>query len=131
MTPNVIRLEASSSAQEAARAMREHDIGDVVVERDDRVCGIVTDRDLVVRCLADGEEGLAREIGSLCSRDLVTLDPDSGLDDAIALMEDKAIRRIPILKRGHPIGIVSLGDLAVARQRQSALGKVSDAPANH
>lgn len=130
MTPNVIRLDASANAREAAAAMREHDIGDVVVERGDRVCGIVTDRDLVVRCLADGQEGLERDLGDLCSEDLVSLEPDSDIGEAIGLMESRAIRRIPVLKEGRAVGIVSLGDLAVARDRSSALGKVSEAPAN-
>lgn len=131
MTAQVIRLDASASAREAAQAMREHDIGDVVVERDDRACGIVTDRDLVVRCLADGEDGLRRKLGDLCSEELVSLEPDAAVGDAIRLMEEKAIRRIPIVVEGRAVGIVSMGDLALARDSDSALGRVSGAPANH
>jgi CBS domain-containing protein len=131
MTPNAIRLHADASAREAAQAMRDHEIGDIIVEQDDQVRGIVTDRDLVVRCLADGEEGLKRNLGSLCSESLVTLEPDSPVDEAIRLMKEKAIRRIPIVKQGRALGVVSLGDLAVERDRESALGQVSDAPANN
>lgn len=130
MTTEVIQLTADSTARDAARAMREHGIGDVVVERDGRACGIVTDRDLVVRCLADGEEGLKRQLGEICSPDIVALEPGSGLDDAMRLMRSNAIRRILVLEDGRAVGIVSLGDLAVARDRESLLGSLSAAPAS-
>ena len=130
MTSDLVLMDASTSAREAAQAMRDNDIGTVIVERDHKTCGIVTDRDLVVRCLADGEQGLKRQLGTICSDELTTLEPDSPVDEAVELMKKKAVRRIPVLRDGRAVGIVSLGDLAQARDRQSALGEVSAAAPN-
>ena len=130
MSKNVVTLAASSSPRDAARAMREHDIGAVVVERNRKVCGIVTDRDLVVRGLAD-ERGLDRELGSFCSQNLVCLGPEQDVGEAVQLMKEKAVRRIPVVDDGRTVGIVSIGDLAQHRDPQSALGTISSAPPNH
>ena len=129
MSTKVVTLDATASPTEAARAMRENDIGALVVERDDRVCGILTDRDLVVRCLAD-EDGLDQEVGDLCSEELTSVAPDADVGEAIRLMSDRAIRRIPVVENGHAVGIVSIGDLAQARDPESALGQISAAPPN-
>jgi signal-transduction protein with cAMP-binding, CBS, and nucleotidyltransferase domain len=102
----------------------------VLVEADGVPCGIVTDRDLVVRCMADGADASERPLSQLCSEELVSLEAESAVDEAIELMKRKAVRRLPVLEDGSAIGIVSLGDLAQARDRQSVLGEVSAAPAN-
>jgi signal-transduction protein with cAMP-binding, CBS, and nucleotidyltransferase domain len=130
MTSDLVLMDASTNVRDAAQAMRDNDIGNVIVERDQKTCGIVTDRDLVVRCLADGEEGLKRDLGAICSGELATLESDSAVDEAIDLMKQKAVRRIPVLQKGRAVGIVSLGDLAQARDRNSALGEVSAAQPN-
>lgn len=129
MREKPVSLEAGATARDAARAMREHDIGSVIVEEGSEVRGIVTDRDLVVRCIA--EDGDAqRKLGSLCTEQLVKLSPEDEVDTAVRLMEKKAIRRIPVIENGRAVGIVSLGDLAQERQPKSALGRISAAPPN-
>ena len=131
MTPDPTALPAAATVGEAARAMRDRDIGDVIVLQDDQtVCGIVTDRDLVVRALAESEDPRAVKLADICSRDITTLAPESSVTEAVKLMRDKAIRRVPVVENGKPVGIVSIGDLAVERDPDSALADISDAPAN-
>lgn len=127
MTEQPIVLDASASVMEAARAMRDADVGDVLVQEDGKLCGIVTDRDLVIRCLAE-PEGSAKTLGDVCSEEIITLAADAEVDDAIELMRENAVRRIPIVDGDEPVGIVSLGDLALARDRRSCLGEISAAP---
>ena len=89
----------------------------------------MTDRDIVVRGLAGGKWSV--ELGDICSRDLVTVSPDESIDDAIGVMSWHAVRRLPVVEDGRAIGMVSIGDLAVERDRNSALADISAAPANH
>jgi len=131
MTADPIVLDAEATVAEAARCMRDRDVGDVLVRIDGKLCGIVTDRDLVVRCLA-GEEGDPRRqsLADLCTQALLTLPPDADVEEAVQLMQENAVRRIPIVDGDRPVGIVSLGDLAIARDRRSCLGEISAAPPN-
>jgi CBS domain-containing protein len=130
MTKAPVSLSTEATVRDAARQMRELNVGAIVVHRHGEVCGIVTDRDIVVRCLAlDGncDETPLREI---CSRELVALRPDDDVDHAVRLMRDKAVRRIPVLENGRAVGILSLGDLALERDPFSALGAISAASPN-
>lgn len=131
MTGAPVALDVGATVSEAARQMKARNVGDVLVTRDGKLCGIVTDRDLVVRCLAQ-EDGDARSkaIGEFCTETLVTLAPDAEVTEAIRLMQDHAVRRIPIVDHHRTVGVVSLGDLAIERDRQSTLGEISAAPAN-
>src|SRR5262245_53384144 len=129
MTPAPIMLSKRQTAADAARMMKECDVGDVLVCTDGgQLCGIVTDRDLAVRCLAEGRDGDTL-LGEICTRDVDTLSPDGSIDDAVALMSDRAVRRIPVVENRELVGIVSLGDLARERDPDSALGQISAAPA--
>ena len=129
MSTDLTTLPHHVTASDAARRMRDEDVGNVLVTHDDALYGIVTDRDLVVRCMADGNNPAEMSLDQLCSKELVFLSPDSDAKEAVKLMRDKAIRRIPVVENKKPIGIVSLGDLAVRLDRDSALGAISDAPA--
>ena len=129
MTKDPETLQATATVAEAARVMRDKNIGDVIVMDDGSICGIVTDRDIVVRGLAEGRD-LQTKLGDICSKDVTALEVDSKIGDAVKLMEEKALRRLPVVEEGKPIGIVTLGDLAVVRDRDSALGQVSAAPPN-
>ena len=111
--------------------MRERDIGEVIVAEDGRICGVVTDRDLVVRALAEERDPAGTTIGEICSRQLVTVAPDDDLTAAGDLMRDRAVRRIPVVEAGKPVGIVSMGDLAVERDPHSAVGHISAASPNN
>jgi len=133
MTENPIVLPVNASAQDAAVRMRDQKIGDIIVEKDGALYGMVTDRDIVVRVVAEGKDASTTDVESICSRDLVTLAPEDSIKKARRVMEENAVRRIPVVEggsNGNVIGIVSLGDLAVEKKPKSALGKISAAAAN-
>jgi CBS domain-containing protein len=111
--------------------MRDNDIGDVLVVRNGKLHGIVTDRDLVVRVVAAGLDPERTNLDDICSAQVVVLAPDDSVNDAIHLMREHALRRLPVVgDDGKPLGIVSMGDLAVLRDPESALADVSAAPPN-
>jgi CBS domain-containing protein len=128
MTPDPIVCPSSATVSEAARLMRERDIGDVLVERDGAVCGVLTDRDIAVRAVADGRDPDKTYIGDISSPDVISLPSDARVEDAIKLMRDRAVRRLPVIDAGQAVGIVSLGDLAIERDSGSALADISAAP---
>lgn len=130
MTSHPVTLPGTASVQEAARTMREQAIGDVIVLENQQVCGIVTDRDIVVRTVAEARDPTATTLADICSHALTTVSPEDSLEQAVHLMRAKAIRRLPVVEDGRVVGMVSLGDLAVAREPDSALGEISAAPPN-
>jgi CBS domain-containing protein len=130
MSTRLVTLDRKASAAEAVRKMRDEDIGDVLVLSGGKLCGILTDRDIVVRCIAHGTSPDRCPVDEICSQDLETLSPDDSIDEAVGLMKRRSLRRVPIVEKGRPVGIVSLGDLAVDKSPRSALGEISAAPAN-
>ncbi|MBW3668028.1 MAG: CBS domain-containing protein [Actinobacteria bacterium] len=130
MTPNPLTVSRDTPVEQAARHMRDDGIGDVIVTDGETVCGIVTDRDIVVRAIAEGRDPANTTVGEICSSDLVTLSPDAGVEEAVTLMRERALRRLPIIENGRPVGVVSIGDLAIERDEQSALADISAAPPN-
>lgn len=130
MTPDPLKVEEDTHVVDVARAMRDRNIGDVLVVHDGELRGIVTDRDIVVRCVAENLDPAATPVSRLCSDQLVTLGPDADVSEAVRFMEEKAVRRIPIVEGLRPVGIVSIGDLALKRDPESALGHISAAPPN-
>jgi CBS domain-containing protein len=131
MTPMPCTVPSNVSVVYAARAMRENDIGTVVVVDEVRLFGIVTDRDIVVRVLAEELDPRATTVADICSRNLTTVKPTDSVASAVRLMRDKALRRLPVVEDdGSVVGILSLGDLAVGRDRRSTLGDISAAPPN-
>ena len=131
MTPNPKTYPATTSIADAARAMRDNNIGDVLVERGGAVCGIVTDRDIVVRAVAEDRSPSEVCLADICSGELTALAPTDSVDDAVQLMRENALRRLPICDDGKAVGIVSLGDLAVNRDPGSALADISARPPNN
>ena len=132
MTENPVTMDNTTDLQTAARAMRDHDIGDVVVTKPDgALCGIVTDRDIVVRGIAEGVDPASTTLDDVCNHNLVTVGSDDSVATAVKAMEENAIRRLPVVDNDSLVGIVSIGDLAVERDRESALGEISAAPANN
>jgi CBS domain-containing protein len=130
MTTTPASLPANSTVADAAQQMRDLDIGDVLIEQDGRLTGIVTDRDLVVRALAEGRDATSK-LGDIVSSELVYISPTDTAEDAIRLMRERAPRRLPVVENGQAVGIVSLGDLAAERDPDSVLGESSSAPPNH
>jgi CBS domain-containing protein len=130
MTPDPVGMIASTPLSDAARRMKAEGIGDVLVLDGNSLQGLVTDRDIVVRALAEDRDPRTTTLGDVCSTELVTIAPDAPVDEAVRLMRDKALRRLPVVADGQPVGIVSLGDLAVERDPNSALSDISAAPPN-
>ena len=100
MTPNPVALPGTASVHEAARAMRDAEIGDVIVIEHNQVCGIVTDRDIVIRLVAEAQDPATATLADLCSHALVTVRPTDTIEDAVRLMRTHAMRRLPVVAGG-------------------------------
>ncbi len=131
MTPDPVILPGSASVLDAARVMRDKGIGAVLVaDEHGKLCGILTDRDIAVRAVAEGLSPQETMVISICSSSLAVIPSTATVDDAIAMMRRKALRRLPVVDETQVIGIISLGDLALDRDRSSALADISAAPMN-
>ena len=132
MSSNPVTLPASAKVSDAAKLMRDRDIGTViVVKADGKLCGLVTDRDIVVRAIGEKRDPWNTLMDEICSHeDVVTVKPDTPIEEAVAQLRGKAVRRLPVVENDRVIGIVSIGDLARERDRDSALGQISAAQAN-
>jgi signal-transduction protein with cAMP-binding, CBS, and nucleotidyltransferase domain len=112
MTPGPIGVDYYQSIGEAARTMRDWGIGAVLVVNHQSLYGLVTDRDLVVRAVAEAK-GSDQPVGPLSSEDLISVDADADAGEAARLMRENAVRRLPVIEDGQVAGMVSLGDLAL------------------
>jgi CBS domain-containing protein len=130
MTTDVASLQVDTTLVDAAKMMGDKDIGDVVVVEGERLIGLVTDRDIVVRAVAEGLSPDATTLGSIVSKDLVTVRPDDTVLDVARLMRDHAVRRVLVQDEQGLAGIVSIGDLAVDLDPDSVLGGISAAAPN-
>jgi CBS domain-containing protein len=130
MTPNPVVLPATASLVEAALAMRDFDVGVVLVLENEQVCGVVTARDIVVRGIAGGSYPATAQLGEICSRDLGTVSPTDPVEEVARRMREKGIRHLPVVENGQPVGIVALGDLAIQGDTHSVPGNIHAAPPN-
>jgi CBS domain-containing protein len=130
MMTNPLSVDAGASIRQAAEVMRDNDIGDVLVVGDGNLRGIVTDRDIVVRALADGRQPDTTPVGDICSPKLTVVDAQAEVDEAADLMGRHAVRRLPVVEKNEVVGIVSLGDLARRGDPEAALSDISAAPPN-
>jgi CBS domain-containing protein len=121
MTSNPQSVSPSDTIQSAARIMRDEDIGAVPVVDNGRPVGIVTDRDIVLRAVADGE--LDRRVRDIVSGEVVTVRPDTSTQEAARLMSDHQVRRLPVVENDRLVGIVSIGDLAVKDTPEKYVGQ--------
>lgn len=128
MTEGPITLDRDASLVEAARLMRDRGIGDVIVVEGEDAKGIVTDRDIVIRAIAEGADPNTTRLGQVVTSDLTSVAPDDPVERAIELMREKAVRRLPVLDGGKPVGVVSLGDLAIQQDADSVLADISKKP---
>ncbi|MFJ7071823.1 CBS domain-containing protein [Streptomyces sp. NPDC098781] len=128
MTTHLVTVEPLASVAVVARIMRDENIGTVLVTEGDRLRGLVSDRDLVVRSVAAGRDPGSTTVADACSEELVTVGPDDALDLAVDVMREHSVRRVPVVdQERHAVGIVSIGDLAIERDPDSALGDISAA----
>jgi CBS domain-containing protein len=113
MTKNVQTATADTTLREVATMMRDGDMGSVPVVEDGRLVGIVTDRDIVVRALAEGKDG-SGSVSDAMTTDIVTASPDDYVFEAVRLMGDKQVRRIPVVDNERKlVGIIALADIAL------------------
>jgi CBS domain-containing protein len=132
MTTGVVYLPSETPIAEVARTMREQDIGDVVVADGTSLAGMVTDRDLVVRAVAEGRDPEATTVGEVMTRELVTVRPEDTIQQAALLMRDRAVRRLLVCDDDQGlVGVVSIGDLAERIDPESVLGGISSADPNN
>lgn len=130
MTPVPVAVSPDASLVEVGDLMRQHGIGDVLVVHEGRLRGLVTDRDIVIRAVAPGRDVSGTSVAEICSTNMITVAPDEDADIAVQLMRMHTVRRIPVVDGDRPIGMVSLGDLAVQRDERSALADISAEPPN-
>jgi CBS domain-containing protein len=129
MTPGPIGVEYQQTIAEAARTMRDWGVGAVLVVSDQSLCGLVTDRDLVVRAVAESK-GPNETVGPLSSGDLIGVAADADASEAMRLMREHSVRRLPVIDNGQVTGLVSLGDLALEDDPASALAAIRAARPN-
>jgi CBS domain-containing protein len=124
-------ISPDDTVHDAARVMRDEDVGAVLLEQQGRLAGILTDRDIVVRSDADGNDPDDVKAGDIATRDVEALTPDQSVQDAARFMREHNVRRVPVVQDGRPVGIVSIGDIAIELDPDSALADISSEPSNN
>ena len=123
MTPNPKTATLETTLEEVASMMRDEDVGAIPVLDEDEVAGIITDRDIVVRCIAEGKEPGDTTVEDILSEDLKTVSPDDDVQDAARVMAEVQVRRLPVVDEdGTLVGMVSIGDIAVKQGGGDAAG---------
>jgi CBS domain-containing protein len=112
MTRDVRACEPNATVVEAAKVMAQEDVGPVPIVEDGRLVGIVTDRDVVVRVVAEGRDPNATTVKEIASTNLVTVSPDDDLDEALSLLAEHQVRRLPVVEGDRLVGIVAQADIA-------------------
>ena len=114
MTSNPTTVEPTTTAQEAARTMKSEDIGSLPIVEGDKLVGVITDRDLAIRIIAEGK-GIDTPVAEIASKDVVTIDPQQSLEEAARLMANNQVRRLPVVEEdGKLVGILAQADIAQA-----------------
>jgi CBS domain-containing protein len=130
MTAAPITVRTDATLREAAQVMAENDIGDVFVVEpvSEGLVGILTDRDIAIRAIATGLDPSTTKVGDVSTDGVGALGPNDTVQDALRLMREKAVRRLPVVESGKAIGVVTLGDLSVEADPTSVLADLSTAP---
>ena len=130
MTSDVRTATPSQSLTDVAQLMKQEDVGSVPVVEDGRLIGMLTDRDIVVRGIADGSDPHAIHVGDIASRDLVTVRPDDDLDEALRLMAQHQVRRLAVVEDGTLVGVLAQADVA-HEAKDKAVGQVVEEISRH
>jgi CBS domain-containing protein len=120
MTPSVRSVAPTDSLTDAAAGMRDEDVGSLPVVEGDRVVGIITDRDIVVRAVAERADPQTAKVGDVSSGDPVAVEPDADLDEALELMARHRVRRLPVVEDGRLVGVVAQADVALAAKEKDS-----------
>jgi len=122
MTIEVATASPDSTLEEVASMMKEEDAGAIPVLDNDQLVGIITDRDIVLRCIAEGKDPTETNVEDILTDNLFTIEPDADLDEAARLMAERQIRRLPVVEDGELLGVISLGDIAVKEPDEDTAG---------
>jgi CBS domain-containing protein len=125
MTENPRSIDASASVVEAARLMREQHIGSLPITDAEQLVGMITDRDITTRVVAEGVDHTRTSVRDVSSQDLITVEPDRDLDEALQLMARHQVRRLPVVENGRLVGIVAQADIALSENEGT--GKLVEA----
>ncbi len=121
MTASPATVEPATPVVEVARLMRDHDAGSIPIVEGDRLVGTITDRDIAIRVVAEGKDAQQTSVDEVASRDLVTIDPQQDLDEALRLMAQHQVRRLPVVEEdGRLVGILAQADVARAEPERAA-----------
>jgi CBS domain-containing protein len=136
MTPDPACVSEKDSIREVARIMAREDTGVVPVVDGKKVIGMITDRDIVVRLVAEGKDPSNARVDEAMTKNVRTVKEDSGVSDVLDVMSRSQVRRVPVVNdRNEIVGIVSMGDVAVETNQDGKVGKtvenISEAPPNN
>jgi len=135
MSNNIVSLSSEDSIERAAQMMKQFDVGSIPVCSQEKLVGMVTDRDIILRSVATGTNGNKQKISEVMTSNPVTGNPDMDVHDAAKIMSDEQIRRLPIVQNNNLVGIVSLGDISVEPTLQDnaeeALKNISEPAESH
>jgi CBS domain-containing protein len=128
MTEDPRSIGASASVVEAARLMREQHIGSLPVTEDELLVGMITDRDITTRVVAASAAPETTSVGDVYSRDLISVEPDNDLDQALQLMARHQVRRLPVVENGRLVGMVAQADIALKESDRTGelVGAISE-----
>lgn len=113
MTKDIASLRSDDTIEHAAQLMKQYNCGSLPVCTQDKLIGIITDRDIAVRSVASGEDVTHRRVGDVMTNDVVFANPETDVNDAARIMSDRQIRRLPVVENNSLIGIVALGDISL------------------
>ena len=130
MTQNPECVSGDTPVADAAKLMRDKDFGGVLCGNGE-LTGFITDRDIALSVVAQGKYPASTTVSDVATTNLHTLSPDDSVEDAIELVRKHNVRRVPVIEGAKPVGIVSIGDLALERDEDSALADISAEPANN
>lgn len=120
MTRQPMWVEPSATIEEVARKLRSEDVGSLPVVENGSLTGMLTDRDIALRVVAAGKSPSSTTAGEIASRDVISIDPDQTLDEAMRLMAQHQVRRLPVCEEdGTLVGIVAQADIALEADEQS------------
>ncbi len=119
MTANPRSIDASASVVEAARLMRQEHIGSLPVTEDEKPVGLITDRDITTRVVAEAADPKTTSVGDVYSRDIISVGPDQDLEEALQLMARHQVRRLPVVENDRLVGIVAQADIALRENEKT------------
>jgi CBS domain-containing protein len=128
MTEDPRSIGASASVVESARLMREQQIGSLQLTEDERLVGMITDRDITTRVVAESAVLETTSVGDVYTRDLISVEPNSDLEEALRLMARHQVRRLPVVENDRLVGMVAQADIALKESERTGelVGAISE-----